>query len=124
MGSKHRKPRRVNIGNSINKKYANVQEYRVPLGSSSKANRRYKLLKGMLQDVISHARNTQNYADADTIYKWQKSTRFRVKLCHPWTIYLEPEEWQALSRGLRALGGRHDSMYQWLKNHRRYELES
>lgn len=92
-------------------------EYRIDLGSGSKGNRCYKVLKHLLRDVIGQQRKQLNYDDANILHMYRNTSRFRVALSSPIYIYMEPEEWGALSRGLRALGTpAASSMYQRLSN--------
>lgn len=94
-------------------------EYRIDLGSAARGNRRYKVLKHMLRDVIRARRGKLEFNDANTIHLWSKTSKFRIALKSPFYIYIAPDEWGALSRGLRALGTpAANTMYQWMNNHK------
>lgn len=120
-----RKPDRVNVGTDFNPEWREVREYVVDLGSGRRGNRRYKVLKHMLRDVISQRKKQLTFNDANTIHLWSKTSRFRIALKSPFVIYLEPDEWHALSRGLRALGTPAAStMYQWIQANKARTLVS
>lgn len=98
----------------------NIPEYEYDLGSASRGNRRYKVLKGLIKDVIKMRKKSLSFDDAHTIHLWATTTRFRIALKSPFIIYMEGDEWEALSRGLRALGTPAAStMYQWLNRVKR-----
>ena len=118
MNSK-RKPQRVNLGDGPDEVWVTPKEYAVDLGSAARGNRRYKVLKHLLRDVITLNRQRLEFEDMCTIRDWTKTSRFRIALQSPFIIYLEPDEYAALSRGLRALGTpAAKTMYNWMNGHR------
>lgn len=118
MNSK-RKPQRVNLGDVTGDCWVTPKEFAVDLGSAARGNRRYKVLKHLLRDVLTMNRNRLLFDDMITIRMWSKTSRFRIALQSPFIIYLEPDEYAALSRGLRALGTpAAKTMYNWMNSHR------
>ena len=118
MNSK-RKPQRSSIGPDHDKTWITVKEYAVDLGSAARGNRRYKVLKHLLRDVITLNRQRLEFQDMCTIRDWMRTSRFRIALQSPFIVYLEPDEYAAVSRGLRALGtSPANTMYQWFGKNR------
>lgn len=97
--------------------------YTVDLRGGHNSNRhaleRYEKLERLLQDCITMFRHELLYEYANTLVLYRKTSRWRIRQAQSWTLEFEPDEWQALSRGLRSLShpsGR--TMYQWLTAHK------
>lgn len=79
------------------------------------AQARYLKLEQLLREAIVNFRQELLFDYALTISLYMKTTRWKIKDAPHWKLELEPEEWQAISRGLRDLNRPEaNSMYQWL----------
>lgn len=77
---------------------------------------RWERLNNMMLEMIYQFRQDLLYDYASELVHFRKTLRWRVKNQSHWSIELQPDEWQALSLGLRhnhAPDG-FMSMYQWL----------
>ena len=98
--------------------------HEIDLGSGSRAKLRYDNLSRMLGDVISWYRGNQLSGHANILRDYSRTLRWKYAPEQNWIIELLPDEWQALSRGLRALdtpAGR--NMNRWLCDHRITEYD-
>jgi len=124
--SKHRAPDTFNVRTLDDPEVRNrvVKEYTIDLGSAGRGYRRYKVLVHLLRDIIALNRRRLDYQDANTLQLYRKTLRFKIALESPFIIWAEPDEWHALSRGLRALGtAPAKTLYQWMNNHKSMEFE-
>ncbi len=80
---------------------------------------RYLNLEKLLREAISNFRRELLFEYAMTIKEYMKTSRWKIRDAPHWKLELEPEEWQAISRGLRDLNKPEaNSMYQWLNTHK------
>lgn len=85
------------------------------LGKGSRAKKRYDSLTHMLGDAIRMYRQSLDFDSAHVLESYMRGPRWKKASENNWTLDLYPDEWQALSFGLRALAGTPaNSMYQYL----------
>ncbi len=99
-----------------------IEEYQITLGSGGKGYLHYKALRQLCLKVIKNERDRLNYADAHLLQHWYDNASKSKRAGSPFTLYIDPYEWHALSRGLRALGTPHaNSTYQYC-NRKKWEV--
>lgn len=86
----------------------------IPLGNGSAALTRHTKLHALLILGKQRLRAIGNPDDARAVYMWQLTSRYRIVEAPHWTLELNGEEWQALSRALRCIGREGRSMLAWL----------
>ena len=107
-------------GQWAGRSYDPARSITIDLGTGSTANDRWIRLDNMVRELVRQFRQDLLYEYATVLVDWRKTLRYRIQEANHWTLELEPDEWQALSSGLRGMTGapEYSSMYQWLNIHK------
>lgn len=92
----------------------------INFGSGTHAKQRYDRLNKMIQEIIYQHRRDKLFERANALIEFRRTMRWTRASERNWIVEFTPEEWKALSSGLRHTTALQpfSSMYQWLNLHR------